>query len=107
MNIWIIKTCDVKLDGTVKTLQDGTLLDLPDDKAQRLIDAGYAGKYTHSGDGRDLSHFCFDGDCHCSAKFPGAGFRQDVLSAITTTLHWMFHKPQTKCRAYKPLHRGG
>lgn len=74
MNIWIIKTCDVKLDGTVKTLQDGTLLDLPDDKAQRLIDAGYAGKYTHSGDGRDLSHFCFDGDCHCSAKLPGADF---------------------------------
>lgn len=44
----IEKPCDVKLDGAVQTLQAGELLNLPTDKAQRLIDAGFAKSHTHT-----------------------------------------------------------
>ncbi len=42
MDVTIIKNCDVRLDGVVKALQAWTRLNLPDDKATKLIDAGYA-----------------------------------------------------------------
>lgn len=42
MNVTITKPCDVRLDGTVKALAAWTKLNLPDDKALKLIDAGYA-----------------------------------------------------------------
>lgn len=74
MKIRIIKNCDVKLYGSLKTIKAGALMDLPDDKAQRLIHAGYAELYTYSGDGRELPHFCVDGNCHCSEKLPGANY---------------------------------
>lgn len=74
MKIRIIKKCDVKLNGTLKTIKDGALMDLPDDKAQLLIHAGYAEPYTYSGDGRELPHFCVGGNCHCSEKLPGANY---------------------------------
>lgn len=48
MKLRIIKNCDVKLDGAVQTLQAGELFNLPTDKAQRLIDAGYAEPCTPS-----------------------------------------------------------
>jgi hypothetical protein len=38
----IEKSCDVRLDGVVKSLQAGARLNLPNDKAQRLINAGFA-----------------------------------------------------------------
>lgn len=48
MKLRIIKNCDVKLDGAVQTLQAGELLNLPTDKAQRLIDAGFAKLHVHT-----------------------------------------------------------
>lgn len=42
MNICITKPCELKLNAVVQTLQVGTCLNLPDDKAKKLIDAGYA-----------------------------------------------------------------
>lgn len=42
MNVTILKSCDVRLDGVVKSLQAWTRLNLPDNKAAKLIDAGYA-----------------------------------------------------------------
>jgi hypothetical protein len=45
MKLRIIKNCDVKLDGIVKMFQTGALLNLPDDKAKKLTDSGYAEPY--------------------------------------------------------------
>lgn len=42
MIVSIIKPCSAKLDGIIQSLSTGARLHLPDDKAQRLIDAGYA-----------------------------------------------------------------
>lgn len=42
MNIRIIKPCDMRRGGAIQNLQVDALLNLPDDKAQQLIDAGYA-----------------------------------------------------------------
>lgn len=42
MNVTITKPCDIRLDGVVKALQAWTRLNLPDDKAKKLISAGYA-----------------------------------------------------------------
>ena len=42
MEITIIKNCDIRLDGVVQSLQSETRMSLPDDKAKKLIDAGYA-----------------------------------------------------------------
>ena len=48
MKLRIIKNCDVKLNGNVKKLQVGMLLTLPTEKAQRLIDAGFAKPHVHT-----------------------------------------------------------
>lgn len=45
MKLRIIKNCDVKLDGIVKMYQAGALLNLPDDKAKKLINAECAEPY--------------------------------------------------------------
>lgn len=45
MKLRIIKNCDVKLDGIVTMFQAGALLNLPDDKAKKLTDTGYAEPY--------------------------------------------------------------
>lgn len=42
MHIQIIKPVEVRHEGTVKTLAAWVELSLPDDKAKKLIDAGYA-----------------------------------------------------------------
>jgi hypothetical protein len=42
MNVTITKSCNVQLDGVVKSLQAYARLNLPDDKAKKLIDAGFA-----------------------------------------------------------------
>lgn len=42
MNIIISKACEVRLEGSMKTLKAGEKLDLQEIKARRLIDAGYA-----------------------------------------------------------------
>lgn len=42
MEVTIIKPCDVRLKGVVRSLQAWTRLNLPADKAKKLIDAGYA-----------------------------------------------------------------
>jgi hypothetical protein len=42
MNVTILKPCSVKLDGVVQSLSPDARLHLPDEKAQKLIDAGYA-----------------------------------------------------------------
>lgn len=38
----ITKSCSVRMNGDVKKLQAGETITLPADKAQRIIDAGYA-----------------------------------------------------------------
>jgi hypothetical protein len=48
VKIRIIKNCDIKLDGIVKMFQTGAPLDLPDDKARKLINVGVAELYTPS-----------------------------------------------------------
>lgn len=50
MPIEITRSCDIRLNGTVKKLQAGELLNLPIDKAQRLIDAGFAKSHSHTTD---------------------------------------------------------
>jgi len=42
MNIRILKNCDVRLNGVVKALAAWTELNLPGDKAKKLVDAGFA-----------------------------------------------------------------
>ena len=42
MEIQILKNCNVRLEGTMRALQAWSRLHLPDDKAKKLIDAGYA-----------------------------------------------------------------
>lgn len=42
VEIKIITHCDIQLDGAVKAMLPGDQLTLPADKAQRLLDAGYA-----------------------------------------------------------------
>ena len=42
MLVNITQSCSVKLNGEVKTLREGMSVTLPTDKAQRIIDAGYA-----------------------------------------------------------------
>lgn len=42
MRIQITQPVDVRLEGIVKTLAASAELSLPDDKAKKLIDAGYA-----------------------------------------------------------------
>jgi hypothetical protein len=42
VNIHILKSVDVRLDGVLKALAAHTRLTLPDEKAQKLIDAGFA-----------------------------------------------------------------
>lgn len=42
MNIRILKNCDVRLNGVIKALAAWTELNLPGDKAKKLVDAGFA-----------------------------------------------------------------
>lgn len=42
MIVRILKPVDVRLDGVVKALAASTQLNLPDDKAQKLVQTGYA-----------------------------------------------------------------
>jgi hypothetical protein len=42
MTIRIIKSCSVRLNGEVKKLNAGESINLPPEKAQKMIDAGYA-----------------------------------------------------------------
>lgn len=42
MIVSILTPCSAKLDGIIQSLSPGARLHLPDTKAQRLIDAGYA-----------------------------------------------------------------
>lgn len=59
MRIQIVKPVDVRFEGVVKTLATRAELNLPDDKAKKLIDAGYAVLYksTHADYGALIADF--------------------------------------------------
>lgn len=68
MTTRITKACSVRLNGEVKTLKAGETISLPDDKARRLIAAGYAEAITTDVDEyqalcREISELDPKGDC--------------------------------------------
>lgn len=104
MTIRIVKSCSVRLNGEVKGLKAGETITLPDDKAQRLIAAGYAEAITTDVEEyqalcREISGLDPKGDCwnwiqkhhpelwqeHITA------FRKGDISLARTTFNQMIH----------------
>lgn len=68
MTIRITKSCSIRLNGEVKNLKARETISLPDDKAQRLIAAGYAKAIKPTGDEyrllcQEISELDPKGDC--------------------------------------------
>ena len=57
MDVNIVKNCEVRLQGTIRALQKWTRLNLPNDKAQKLIDAGFAEPTSATEEARQLSEY--------------------------------------------------
>lgn len=103
MDVTITKPCDVRLDGVVKVLAAWTRLNLPDDKARKLIDAGFAEQTDPAEEVRALVKEFGDrspgGDCwnwiksHQGELWRShmAAFRKGNLSVALETFNQMIH----------------